>query len=160
MRQRLSACDYHEDSNQPAYQGHLDEVVVKQHAGMAVVDYQACHQNEAESAELAGLGLTRSTWVFSEDGDKAEGLSQCGLNLFIDSELAPHASIGMHLHADKEEIYYLLSGSLTITVERHDGQREQHHLVAGDAHLVRLGQRHAAVAGEQGARMIAVCVSR
>ena len=154
----LSPEQFHEQPLAPLYAGELGEVVYKQQAAMAQVLYQPCHVNPEQKGIAAGQGQTRTTWVFAEDGNAHDGISQTGFNLFVDFSLEPHASIGLHRHDDKEEIYYLLEGQITMTVEPAAGPVVTFTMNPGDAHFIRLGQAHYGVAGPQGARLIAVCV--
>jgi quercetin dioxygenase-like cupin family protein len=142
----------------PAYRGRLREAVFKRRRHMAHVRYDATHHNPDRKGARAGRGSNRSVWVFAEEGELAEGLFEGGLELMIDTRLGPGASIGEHRHADSEEIYYLLEGTLTVTVLTADGRRSSAALAPGDAHLVRRRQSHWAVAGADGARLIVVAL--
>lgn len=154
----LSPEQFHDQPVAPLYAGELGEVVYKQRAAMAEVRYQPCHANPEQQGVAAGRGETRTTWVFAEDGNARDGISQTCFNLLVDFSLAPDASIGLHRHDDKEEIYYLLEGQMEMTVEPATGPAVTFTMHPGDAHFIRLGQAHYGVAGPQGARLIAVCV--
>ena len=91
-----------------------------------------------------------------EQGAQAEGISHSLLDGLLDSTLEPDASIGWHHHADSEEIYYLLAGSLRVELTDEGGQHWQFELQPGDSHRVGPGMSHWAQAGAQGARFIAV----
>ena len=67
-------------------------------------------------------------------------------------------AIGLHEHTATEEIYYMLEGDLTVTTVAADGRESACCLGPGDAHLIRIGQSHFAVAGAAGARFITVAV--
>jgi quercetin dioxygenase-like cupin family protein len=142
----------------PAYRGRLREAVFKRRRHMAHVHYDATHHNPDRKGARAGRGSNRSVWLFAEEGELAEGLFESPLELMIDTRLEPGAAIGEHRHADSEEIYYLLEGTLKITVLKADGRRASARLAPGDAHLVRRGQSHWAVAGADGARLIVVAL--
>ena len=66
------------------------------------------------------------------------------------------ASIGWHPHDRTEEIYYLLSGNLTVTVQDRDGRVHVLTLDPGDAHRIGTDMWHGAVAGPHGARFLCV----
>lgn len=85
-------------------------------------------------------------------------MSHSGFNLLVDFYLEPGAAVGLHPHHDKEEIYYVLEGEMEVTTETNQGPVSAR-LGPGDAHFIRLGQSHYAVAGPAGARAIAVCFS-
>lgn len=157
---QLSAAEYHDDPQARVYRGELPEGVVKRGEDMVTVAYAPCHSNPDCSGARAGLGRVMSKWVFSEDGDKAEGISETGFNLFIDFFVEPGASLGLHRHDDKEEIYYLLAGELTVGITDKHGQEQITLLKPGDAHFIKYGQSHWAQAGEEGARVIAVAMTR
>lgn len=118
--------------------------------GMAVVNYPGSH---------GGQGKLSGRWVFCEEPGKAEGVLQSGIELFMDSVLEPHATIGLHRHSDTEEIYYLLEGSLQIQLTLACGETLEKTLHAGDAHLIQPGQQHVVKAGAQGARIIVVAAA-
>ncbi|MCD7953800.1 MAG: cupin domain-containing protein [Synergistaceae bacterium] len=52
-------------------------------------------------------------------------------------ELEPGASVGYHLHADNEEVYFIMSGEWLYTEEN-----ETQHVKAGDIMLCRMGRSH------------------
>ena len=52
-------------------------------------------------------------------------------------ELEPGASVGYHLHADNEEVYFIMSGEGLYTEEN-----ETQHVKAGDIMLCRMGRSH------------------
>lgn len=150
--------EFHRQPRPAIYSGELGEVVVKRASQMTTVRYAPCHANADAEGDAAGRGETLTTWVFSEDGNTADGVSQTPFNLMVDFVVAPNGAIGLHRHDDKEEIYYLLEGQIRMTVVTAAGEHHSFDLYPGDAHLIRLGQAHYGVAGPQGARMIAVCV--
>lgn len=129
--------------------------VYKRAADMATVTYVASHENLAETGDRRGHGENRATWVFSEEPANAEGLMRSGLELVMDSRLAPGAAVGLHAHDRTEEVYYVLEGSLTVTTVQGD-QEASATLGPGDAHLIRVGQAHWVVAGPEGARFMAI----
>lgn len=149
---------FHQQPKAPIYDAPLGEVVVKRASGMTTVSYFPCHHNPDQLGAAAGRGETLTTWVFSEDGKTADGISKTPFNLFVDFTVEPNGSIGLHRHDDKEEIYYLLDGEMRMTVVTISGKEESFTLYPGDAHFIRLGQAHYGTAGPAGARMIAVCV--
>ncbi|MDB5100951.1 MAG: hypothetical protein JWM80_5372 [Cyanobacteria bacterium RYN_339] len=140
------------------YDAPLDWAVYKRGAQMARVVYEATHANAAETGDRAGHGRNEATWVFAEEPGIAEGLCASPLDLFIDARLAPHAAIGLHEHTTTEEVYYMLEGSLVVTTLAADGRESTSELLVGDAHLIRVGQSHFAVAGPDGARFVTVAV--
>lgn len=52
-------------------------------------------------------------------------------------ELEPGASVGYHLHADNEEVYFIMSGEGLYTEEN-----ETQYVKAGDIMLCRMGRSH------------------
>lgn len=120
------------------------------------VCYRPAHANPAVEGWQRGQGENPCIWVACEQGLAAEGRLRSTLDGVIDSRLPPGASIGWHRHDDSEEIYYLLAGSLLVSVQGADGQRASYWLQPGDRHLLSPGMAHAALAGETGARFIAV----
>ncbi|MDO6763825.1 cupin domain-containing protein [Agarivorans sp. 1_MG-2023] len=127
----------------------------KQAEHMATVVYQPAHLNHNAPQGMQGKGRLDGTWIYSEEPDKAEGILDSGIELVMDSSLEANASIGLHQHTHTEELYYLLSGELQITVV--DGEQQQtQHLKAGDSHCIHPGQSHFVQAGEDGARFIVV----
>ncbi len=139
----------------PVYAEPVGWAVYKRHDAMAQVVYADTHLNVAERGDRRGHGLNHATWVFAEEEGLKEGLLRSGIELFIDGRLEPGAAVGLHAHATTEEIYYLLEGQLTITTVR-DEEEATATLQPGDAHLIRPGQSHFAVAGPDGARFITV----
>src|SRR3954468_12937289 len=145
----------------PVYGGDLSIAhLVKRGAEMAHVAYRPSHPNPEERGPRAGQGTSRCVWLSSEQGAQAEGISESCLDGMIDTWLEPGASIGWHLHDRSEEIYYLIAGSLTVTVEDLDGQVHALDLAVGDSHRVGTGMSHSSVAGEEGARFLCVMLLR
>jgi quercetin dioxygenase-like cupin family protein len=70
-----------------------------------------------------------------------------------EASLAPGASTQRHYHARAEEIYLLLEGDGSLSV---DG--EERAVAAGDAVLIPPGAWHAITAGEAGVRFLCSCV--
>lgn len=155
----VAAEGFHQDKA-PIYNGELGWAVNKKAAQMAKVHYQAPNFNAAEDGLKQGSGDEYATWVFSEEHAQAEGLFQSGLELMMDVQLEPAANIGLHWHDYTEEVFYVLKGSLTVTTVTRDGEEHSENLKVGDAHMVRLGQGHYAVAGRYGARFIAVATRK
>jgi quercetin dioxygenase-like cupin family protein len=73
--------------------------------------------------------------------------------------LDPGASIGWHLHEHTEEIYYLLTGSLTVTVQDRSLGVHVLNLGPGDSHRIGTGRWHDAVAGPDGGRFLCVILA-
>jgi quercetin dioxygenase-like cupin family protein len=140
----------------PVYDGELGWAVYKRADAMATVAYEASHANPDEAGDRRGHGRNIATWVFSEEASNAEGLMRSGIELVMDSRLAPGASVGLHVHDRTEEVYYLLEGELTITTVGADSREATATLRPGDAHLIRVGQAHFVVAGPSGARFMAI----
>ncbi len=122
---------------------------------MATVVYQPAHPNPSAPQGMQGEGRLDGTWIYSEEPDKAENILSSGLELVMDSHLEPNASIGLHQHTATEEVYYLLSGELQITVMQ-DQQHCTQVLQVGDSHCIHPGQSHFVKAGDEGARFIVV----
>ncbi|TCI03659.1 cupin domain-containing protein [Corallincola luteus] len=150
--------EFHQQEEPPVYHREIGPVVFKQGDEVATVKYEPCHSNAEYSDYRQGQGRVWTKWLLSEDGNKAEGISESGINMFADFYMEPGASIGQHQHSDKEEIYYLLEGTLKISVEDAEGGCTERTLMPGDMHFIRLGQSHAALAGSEGARVVSVCV--
>jgi mannose-6-phosphate isomerase-like protein (cupin superfamily) len=144
------------------YAGEVGEVIHKRAELMARVLYTAPHENRTfpEGDDRRGHGRDWANWIFSEEPGLAEGLFCCGLELVIDARLEADAAVGLHVHRETEEVYYLLEGELRMTTVLPDGREETHALGPGDAHGVRLGQGHYGRAGPAGCRFIAVAVRR
>jgi quercetin dioxygenase-like cupin family protein len=144
------------------YAGHLGPAIHKSAADMAHVAYAAVHENRdfPPGDDRRGHGREHATWVFSEEPGLAEGLFRTGLELVIDARLEPGAAIGLHRHAETEEVYYLLEGELLMTTVLPGGQEVAQALRAGDAHGVRLGEEHFGRAGPAGCRFIAIATRR
>jgi quercetin dioxygenase-like cupin family protein len=132
--------------------------IVKRDAAMLRQSSEPLHPNLAETGWLRGEGRATSKLVVAETAGVREGVMQTKLHLVADTMLEPGASVGLHDHDHTEEVWYLLEGSLTVLTVASDGQEATHELGAGDAHVVRLGQRHAGRAGPSGARLIVVAV--
>lgn len=150
--------DQFHSQQQRVYGQPLSWAVNKSVAQMAKVLYRAPHYNEAEQGVRQGSGNDWATWVFSEEQGLAEGLFTAPLELIIDARLEPHACIGLHWHRETEEVYTVLEGSVTMTTVNADGREATAVLRAGDAHAVLLGQGHFGVAGDEGARFLAIAV--
>lgn len=141
------------------YDGALGWAVNKAHSRMAKVVYEPSHENLAyEDPARRGQGKNFATWVFSEEPGLEEHVFESGLELMMDAALEPHASIGLHYHARTEEVYYILSGNLTMTTVGPEGQTHTQTLHPGDAHAVKLGQGHYGTAGSEGVRFLTVAV--
>lgn len=145
-------------SGRAFYDGVVGWAVNKRGSLMARVVYDPSHPNPHETGDRAGHGRNLATWVFCERDDDGERLFAAPLRLVIDSRLDPGAAIGLHLHTDNEELYYLLEGRLTMTTVAAKGQNATIEMRPGDAHAVRLGQAHYGVAGPEGARFLVVAV--
>jgi quercetin dioxygenase-like cupin family protein len=126
---------------------------------MAHVAYRPSHPNADEQGPRAGQGTSRCVWLWSEQGAQAEGISESCLDGMIDTWLEPGASIGWHLHERTEEIYYLLSGSLVVTVRDLGGRDHTLDLLPGDSHRIGTGMSHGALAGPDGARFVCVMLT-
>lgn len=133
--------------------------LLKRGADMAHVAYLPSHPNADEQGVRAGAGTSRCVWVWSEQGAQAERISESCLDGIIDTWLDAGASIGWHLHDHTEEIYYLLAGTLTVTVQDRAGQEHVLDLLPGDTHRVGSGMWHGAVAGDDGARFVCVMLA-
>lgn len=144
-------------SGQSIYKRKLGPAVCKEDALMAKVLYEPAHENPDESGNARrGSGRAFVKWIFSEEPETAEDLINGNLAFLHDTVLEAKASVGLHLHEDAGEIYYLLEGSLTITTVDEEGREWQQTLAPGDAHLLKPGQAHCAEAGQEGARFIVV----
>ncbi len=138
------------------YDAPLSGTVNKRQAHMARVVYEPAHHDPKVGGAWGGRGRTYATWVFSEEPGLTERLLKSGLELVMDTTLEPKASVGYHQHVRTEELYYLLSGSLTVATRGADGVVVTETLHVGDAHLVRPGQGHTCMAGDDGARYLTV----
>ena len=153
----FSGDEFHSSINK-TYFGEIPSSQIKASELMARVEYAPLHFNPDFEETKRGSGKAVSTWVFSEDGELRDRLSETGFNLFIDFRVEPDAEIGFHIHHDKEEIYYLLEGSMEMTLVDRDGSEYSGLMKPGDAQFVRIGQGHYGKAGNKGARVITVCV--
>ena len=152
------AGDVFHGSVRKVYDGPLGWAVNKADARMARVLYVAPHENAAETGDRRGHGKDFAKWIFSEEPGLEERLFKTRFELAIDARLEPGAAIGLHFHDRTEEIYYLLEGELRMTTVERGGRESTATLLAGDAHLVKLGQGHTGVAGPRGARFLAIAV--
>lgn len=146
MRMELTPEQFH-DGPANAYEG--DGRYFKSAPGMARVRYRSTH---------GGHGELVGTWIACEEPEKSEGILESGLEVLMDSRLAPGASIGCHRHDRTEEIYYVLEGGLTVSLEV-DGQSTTEPLAPGDSHRVPIGGSHWATAGAAGARFIVIAIA-
>ncbi|WP_354622737.1 cupin domain-containing protein [Psychromonas sp. MME2] len=124
--------------------------------GIANVLYSPAHSNPLAPAGLQGAGDLVGKWLYNEQPDKQENLLKSSIELFMDSSLAPNASVGLHEHIDTEEIYYLLEGQLFIQLIDKQGVTVEQTIYPGDTHLIQPGEHHFVQAGENGARFIVV----
>lgn len=86
---------------------------------------------------------------------RAFGLNEagCGSLLFLhDDLLEPGAVIGEHAHEEDEEIYYVLEGRGTMTL---DGERFE--IGPGDLAVTPAGHSHGLVNGQAPMRLIVAC---
>jgi mannose-6-phosphate isomerase-like protein (cupin superfamily) len=128
----------------------------KKASGIANVVYQPAHKNDAAKVGQQGNGELLGKWLYNEQPDKQEKLLKSSIELFMDSRLAPNASVGLHPHTDTEEIYYLLEGKLEIELIGKDGTVIKQTITQGDTHLIQPGESHFIQAGNTGARFIVV----
>lgn len=128
----------------------------KMKEGIANVLYEPAHENVAAPKGQEGSGKLIGKWMYNEQPDKQECLLKSSVELFMDSSLEPHASVGLHTHLDTEEIYYLLEGQLTIELIDKNGEGTTQIINPGDTHLIQPGESHFVEAGAQGARFIVV----
>jgi len=128
----------------------------KKAAGIANVVYQPAHKNSDTKKGQQGEGELLGKWLYNEQPDKQEKLLKSTIELFMDSSLAPNASVGLHPHSDTEEIYYLLEGKLEIELIGKDGITIKQTITPGDTHLIQPGESHFIQAGNKGARFIVV----
>jgi mannose-6-phosphate isomerase-like protein (cupin superfamily) len=149
---------FHREVRQ-VYHGPSGWAINKRHAHMAKVLYEPAHQNlDYSDPARRGQGKDYATWIFSEEPGLQEGHFQTPFELMIDARLEPHASIGLHRHAQTEEVYYILEGTITMTTIGTDERQHTETLTVGDAHTVGLGQSHYGTAGPDGVRFLAVAV--
>jgi mannose-6-phosphate isomerase-like protein (cupin superfamily) len=153
MRKLLTPEQYHH-GKEPTYGGEFGESFKKSEY-IAEVEYTPSHWNPDAKKGMKGAGKTTGRWLYNEEHGKAEGILNSSIELVMDSQLEPNASIGLHEHTDTEEIYYLLSGTLTITLIRHQQDTIQT-LSPGDCHRVAPGESHFIQAGNDGARFMVI----
>jgi mannose-6-phosphate isomerase-like protein (cupin superfamily) len=77
----------------------------------------------------------------------------------FDTWLDGGVAIGWHRHDDTDELYYVLSGTLTVACGPDIGSADVVELRGGDVHRLRAGNGHAALAGPDGARIVVVEVT-
>ncbi len=127
---------------------------------MAKVLYNPTHENVNETGIKRGHGKNRAIWVFSEEHGTKENIFSTKFELLMDSTLEPDAAIGLHTHTATEEIYYILQGSISMTTVDTNGNEYTQTLYAGDAHMIKAGQGHYGVAGNEGVRFIAIAIRK
>ncbi len=99
----------------PVYTGGPDSAPLhKLPQHMAEVAYSPSHPDAGFEDWRGGVGTACCIWVAGEQGDQAEGVSDVGLDLLIDTWLDPGASVGWHRHDRTEEVYYVLAGDLEV----------------------------------------------
>jgi len=157
MTKIVSEEEFH-NGNIPVYtpQGDEKHARFKMQEGIANVVYVPAHENVAAPKGLEGSGQLIGKWLYNEQPDKQERLLKSTIELFMDSTLAPYASVGLHKHIDTEEIYYLLEGQLTIDLIDKNGVGITQIINPGDTHLIQPGESHFVEAGAQGARFMVV----
>jgi len=149
----LDEAEYHQ-TDAPTYR-QPNNGAFKKGQYIANVRYEPSHFNPYTKEEWRGAGVIRGKWIFNEEPAKAEGLLSSNIELMMDTTVEPNASIGLHQHDKTEELYYVLSGSIEVTLLR-DECEDVEILSAGDAHRIAPGQSHFIKAGAQGARIIVV----
>lgn len=157
MTKIVSEKEFH-NGNIPVYtpQGDEKHARFKIQEGIANVVYVPAHENLAAPKGQEGSGQLIGKWLYNEQPDKQERLLKSTIELFMDSSLAPYASVGLHTHIDTEEIYYLLEGQLTIDLIDKNGVGITQIINPGDTHLIQPGESHFVEAGAQGARFMVV----
>ena len=157
-QKKYFSCEEFHNNVKQVYFGQYGWAINKKHADMANVIYHPTHENLNYEGEKRGQGKNFATWVFSEENGTKENIFSAHLDLVIDANLEPSASIGLHFHNDNEEIYYIIAGSIKMTTVSATGQEFTQELTVGDAHLVKRGQGHYGTAGPQGVRFITIAV--
>ena len=140
------------------YFGRCEWAVNKKNEDMAKVLYEPAHENIAFEDVRRGKGKDYAVWVFSEEEGTEENLFESDFELMIDATLEANAALGLHHHHSTEEIYYVLEGAIEMTTVDAGGKELKQLLKAGDAHFVKRGQSHYGIAGNEGARFIAVAM--
>ena len=153
----LTEEEFH-DGDIPVYipQGDEKSTRFKVKEGIANVLYDPAHKNSEAPQGQEGKGKLIGKWLYNEQPDKQEKLLKSSVELFMDSTLEAHASVGLHPHIDTEEIYYLLEGELLIDLIDKEGQISRQLIKPGDTHLIQPGESHFVQAGKQGARFMVV----
>lgn len=154
LQNKLIEGDQFHYTDFPVYSGE-DGASFKFADCMAHVRYHPAHPNPYAPEGEHGDGELVATWIYCEEPEKSEGILSSSIELMMDSQLAPNASLGLHGHTRTEEIYYLLEGEVTVKLYVGD-KKIVRHLMPGDAHLIKPGQSHSVQAGNQGARFIVV----
>lgn len=109
------------------------------------------HRSTARQREIpdchGGMGSVVCTEYLEENESTAPGIT-----LVHDDILPPGVSIGEHLHSDDEEVYVILEGTGSMTV---DGVRQV--VTAGDVCVTRAGHSHSLInSGQQPLRLLVV----
>jgi quercetin dioxygenase-like cupin family protein len=157
LQNKLIEGDQFHYTDSPVYSG-KDGKSFKYSDCMAHVRYHPAHPNPHAPEGEHGSGELVATWIYCEEPEKSEGVLNSGIELMMDSKLAPGASLGLHGHPRTEEIYYLLEGEVTVKLYSRD-KKFVRTLTPGDAHLIKPGESHSVQAGPQGARFIAVAAA-
>jgi len=157
LQHKLIEGDHFHYTDFPVYSGE-DGVSFKFSDNMAHVRYQPAHPNPYAPEGEQGHGELVAKWIFCEEPEKSEGLLKSGIQLMMDSQLAPNACLGLHVHVRTEEIYYLIEGEAVVKLYAGDNKIARK-LNPGDAHLIRPGESHTLQAGARGARFIVVAAA-
>jgi len=154
LQHKLIEGDQFHYTDFPVYSGQ-DGPSFKFSDNMAHVRYIPAHPNPYAPEGEKGYGELIAKWIYCEESQKAEGILSSNIELMMDSQLAPNASLGLHAHDHTEEIYYVLEGDVVVNLYsgKHKVARK---LRPGDAHLIKPGESHSVQAGAKGARFIVV----
>lgn len=109
------------------------------------------HRSTARQREIPDCHGGRGTVACTEYLEEHDSTA-LGITLVHDDILPPGAAIGEHLHSGDEEVYIILEGTGSMTV---DGVRQV--VTAGDVCVTRSGHSHSLInLGEKPLRLLVV----
>ncbi|OHD10969.1 MAG: hypothetical protein A2086_02115 [Spirochaetes bacterium GWD1_27_9] len=145
---------FHEESNSMSKVN--EGIYFKSNSQIDKVLYNPAHPNLNFNDKRSGFGKTYVKWIYSLQKDIKESIISQNISILHDTFLEPFGSIGLHKHDLDDEIYYIIEGSISVTVIDMNGNEHFKVLYEGDAHFVRKEESHFIETGLTGARFIVV----